>query len=45
MKPQYKKNPVLSYLIRRNFISMPTCNHRGNPVLKDENFDIFGENC
>lgn len=22
MKPQYKKNPVLSYLIRRNFILM-----------------------
>ena len=22
MKPQYKKNPVLSYFIRRNFLSM-----------------------
>lgn len=22
---------------------MPTCNHRGKPVLKDGNFDIFGK--
>lgn len=43
MKPQYKKNPVLSYFIRRNFLSMLTCNHRGKLVLKDEKFDIFGK--
>ena len=42
MKPQYKKNPVLSYLIRRNF-NATTSNHRGKPVLKDGNFDIFGK--
>lgn len=42
MKSKYKKNPVLSYFIRRNFIA-ETFNHRGKPVLKDENFGIFGK--
>ena len=35
MKPQYKKNPVLSYLIRRNF-NATTSNHRESLSLRME---------
>lgn len=46
MKPQdKKKSRIILFYPKKFLVNAATCNHRGKPVLVDENFGIFGENC
>lgn len=48
MKPQYKKIPYYPISSEEMLYHCQCCNtrnNRGKPVLEDENFGIFGENC
>lgn len=46
MKTQYiNKSRIILFYPKKFLVNAATCNHRGKPALKDENFGIFGENC